>query len=70
MNIQMNELHGVGIHDKHILLAVLTALMMKTLTTIIEKIIITSNVRHNICVSSMNERKTQLGWVATIRQSA
>ncbi len=43
---------------------------MKTPTMIIEKIIITYDVGHNICVSSMNERKTQVGWVATIKQSA
>jgi hypothetical protein len=70
MNIQMREFHGIGIHDKHILPTVLTALMMKTLTMIIEKIIITSDVGRNICVSSMNKRKTQVGWVVTIRQSA
>jgi hypothetical protein len=38
MNIQMNELHGISIHDKQILLDTLKALMLKTPTTIIKKI--------------------------------
>jgi hypothetical protein len=33
----MNELHGIGIHDRHISLAALKALMLKTPITIIEK---------------------------------
>jgi hypothetical protein len=37
MNIQMDELYGIGLHDKHTSLAALKALMLKTPTTIIEK---------------------------------
>jgi hypothetical protein len=37
MNIQMNELYGIGIHDRHTSLATLKALMLKIPTTIIEK---------------------------------
>ncbi len=69
MNIQMNELHGISIHDKQILLDTLKALMLKTPTTIIKKIKL-HLMQDILYVQSMNKKKVQVGWVATIWQNA
>jgi hypothetical protein len=42
--------------------------MLKTHATIIKEIGTTFDVKSTICLSSANKRKTQVGWVITIRQ--